>query len=60
MSGSNCYYYFFCIQVSQESRKVVWYSHLFKNITQFVVIDIVKGFSTVNEAKVDVFNISAK
>ena len=55
MSGSNCYY-LFCIQVSQEAGKVVWYSHLFKNSTQFVV----KGFSIVNEAKVDVFHISAK
>ena len=59
MSGSNCYY-LFCIQVSQEAGKVVWYSHLFKNNTQFVVIHIVKGFSIVNEAEVDVFHISAK
>ena len=51
---SNCYY-LFCIQVSQEAGKVVWYSHLFKNNTQFVVIHIVKGFSIVNEAEVDVF-----
>ena len=27
-----------CIQVSQEASKVVWYSHLFKNFPQFVVI----------------------
>ena len=33
---------------------MVWYSHLFK-IFQFVVIHTVKGFSIVNEAKVDVF-----
>ena len=32
-----------------------WYSHLFKNCPQFVVIHIVKGFSVVNEAEVDVF-----
>ena len=38
-----------------EAGKVVWYSHLFKNFPQFVVIYIVKGFSIVNEAKVDVF-----
>ena len=34
---------------------MVCYSHLFKNFPQFVVIYIVKGFSTVNEAEVDVF-----
>ena len=34
---------------------MVWYSHLFKNFPQFVVIDAVKGFSVVNEAEVDVF-----
>ena len=34
---------------------MVWYSHLFKNIPQFVVIHIVKGFSIVSEAEVDVF-----
>ena len=33
---------------------MVWYSHLFKNFLQFVVIHTVKGFSVVNEA-VDVF-----
>ena len=44
-----------CIQVSQEADKVVWYSHLFKNYPQFVVIHTVKGFSIVNKAKVDVF-----
>ena len=34
---------------------MVWYFHLFKNFSQFVVIHTVKGFSVVNEAKVDVF-----
>ena len=34
---------------------MVWYSHLFKNFPQFVVIHTVKGFSVVNEADVDVF-----
>ena len=34
---------------------MVWYSHLFQNYPQFVVIHIVKGFNTVNEAEVDVF-----
>ena len=31
---------------------MVWYSHLFKNFPQFVVIHMVKGFSVVNEAEV--------
>ena len=34
---------------------MVWYSHLFKNIPQFVVIHTVKGFSAANEAEADVF-----
>ena len=33
---------------------MVWYSHLFKNFPESVVIHIVKGFSIVNEAEVDV------
>ena len=44
-----------CIQVSHEAGQVVWYSHLFKNFPQFVVIHTIKGFSVVNEAEVDVF-----
>ena len=43
-----------CIQIPQEADKVVWYSHLFKNFPQFVVIHTVKDFSVVNEAEVDV------
>ena len=34
---------------------MVWYSHLFQNCPQVIVILIVKGFSVVNEAEVDVF-----
>ena len=34
---------------------MVWYSYLFQNFPQFVVIHTVKGFGTVNKAKVDVF-----
>ena len=34
---------------------MVWYSHLFKNFPQFVVIYIVKGFGLVNKAEIDVF-----
>ena len=54
MSGSNCCF-LTCIQVSQEAGKVVWYSYLFKNFPQFVVIHTVKGFSRDNEAEIDVF-----
>ena len=38
-----------CMQVSQEAGKVVWYSHLFKNLLHVVVIHAVKGFGVVNE-----------
>ena len=34
---------------------MAWYSHLFKNFPQFVVIHIVNGFSVVSETEVDVF-----
>ena len=34
---------------------MVWYSYLLKNFPQFVVIHTVKGFGTVNKAKIDVF-----
>ena len=33
--------------------KVVWYSHLFQNFPQFIVIHTGKGFGIVNKAKVD-------
>ena len=42
-----------CIQISQEAGQVVWYSHLFQNFPQFIVIHTVKAF--VNKAEVDVF-----
>ena len=54
MSGSKCCF-LTCIQVSQETGKVVWYSHLFKNFLQSVAIHTVKGFRVVNEAETDVF-----
>ena len=54
MSGSN-YCFLTCIQISQEAGKVVCYSHLFKNFSQFVLIHIVKGFGVVNKAGVDIF-----
>ena len=34
---------------------MVWYSHLFKNFSHFVVIYTVKGFGIVNKAEVDAF-----
>ena len=34
---------------------MVWYSHLFKNFPQFVVIHTVKGFRVVNETEINVF-----
>ena len=34
---------------------MVWYSHLFKNFPQFVVLHTVKGFTVVNETELDVF-----
>ena len=51
MSSSNCCFLTF-IQVSYEANKVVWYSILFKNFPQFVVIHIAKAFSVVSEADV--------
>ena len=33
---------------------MVWYSHLFQNFPQFVVIHTVKGFGIVNKAEIDV------
>ena len=54
VSGSNCCF-LTCIQISHEAGKVVWYSHLFKNFPQFVVICTVKGFDIVNTMEVDVF-----
>ena len=54
MSSSNCFF-LTCTQISQEASQVVWYSHLFKNFPDFVVVHTVKGFGIVNKAKVDVF-----
>ena len=34
---------------------MVWYSHLFKNFPQSVVIHTVKGLGVVNKAEIDVF-----
>ena len=34
---------------------MVWYSHLFQNFPQFIVIYTVKGFGIINKAEIDVF-----
>ena len=34
---------------------MVWYSDLFQNFPQFIVIHTVKGFGIVNKAEIDVF-----
>ena len=54
MSSSNCCFLTY-IQISQDAGKVLWYSHLFQDFPQFMVIHTVKGFSIVNESEVDVF-----
>ena len=46
ISSSN-YCFLTCIQVSQESGKVIWYSHLFQYFPQFILIHPVKGFGIV-------------
>ena len=54
MSSSNC----LClssVKVSQEVGNVVWCSHLFKSVSQSVVIHTIKGFTIVSAAEVDVF-----
>ena len=55
MSSSNCCFLTWT-QISQKADKVVWYSHLFKNLPQFIMIHTLKDFSVVSEA-VDVFLI---
>ena len=54
MSSSNCCF-LTCIQVSQGAGQVVWYSHLFQNFLQFIMIHTVKGFGIVNKAEIDFF-----
>ena len=54
MSSSNCCF-LACIQIFQEAGQMVWYSHLFLNFRQFIVIHTVKGFGIVHKAEVNVF-----
>ena len=51
MSSSNSCF-LTCIQISQEAGQVGWYSHLFQNFPQFMVIHTVKGFGIVNKADI--------
>ena len=53
--SSSIYCFLTCIQVTQETGKLFWYPHPFKNFPQFVVIHTVKDFSIVNEAEADDF-----
>ena len=43
------------LHMDQEASQMVWYSHLFKNFSQSIVIHIVKGFGIVSKTEVDVF-----
>ena len=54
ISWSNCCS-FAHIPASQETGKVVCYTHIFKNFPQIVVIDTFKDFNIVNETVVGVF-----
>ena len=54
MSSSN-WCFLTCIQISQEAGQVVWYSHLFQNFPEFVVVHTVKGFGIVNKAEIEFF-----
>ena len=53
--SSSTYCFLTYIQVSQEAGQVFWYSDLFQNFPQFIVIHTVKGFGIVNKAETDVF-----
>ena len=44
-----------CIQVSQVVAQVVWYSHIFQNFPQFIMIYTVKDFGIDNRAEIDIF-----
>ena len=50
MCSSKCCF-LTCIQISQEAGKVVWYSHLLKNVPEFFVIHTVQGFGILNKVE---------
>ena len=43
------------LPVSTFNIPMFWYSHLFQNFPEFVVIHTVKAFGIVNKAEIDVF-----
>ena len=53
MSCSNCCF-LICLQISQETGKVVWYSHL-EEFSTVCCDPHIKGFSVVDEAQVHIF-----
>ena len=55
MSSSEKCSFLICIHISQEAGKAVWYSHLFQNFPQFVVIYTLKDCGVINKAEGDVF-----
>ena len=54
IQGFNCCF-LTLIQVSQETGKIVWYSHLPKSSPQFIMIYTAKGFIIVGETEIDAF-----
>ena len=52
--GPNCCF-LTRILVSQETVKMVWYSHPFNSFPQCIMIHTVKGFGVVSETEIDVF-----
>src|SRR5574337_270909 len=54
MSSSNCCF-LTCLLRNLFAGQVVWYSHLFQNFPQLIVIHTVKAFGIVNKAEIDVF-----
>ena len=52
MPTSNCCF-LTCIQISQEAGQVVWYSHLFQNFPQFIVIHLPSG----SDSKASTYNV---
>ena len=43
-------------KILKEVGQVVWYSHLFQNFPQLIVIHTVKGFGIVNKAEIGIFS----
>ena len=41
--------------LKRQTQEVVWYSHLFQNFPQFIVIHTVKGFGIVNKTEIYLF-----